>query len=103
MYGGLRTPVPADASPAFIAGVADDESQPNDPILIYSALRHAGVPAELHLYERGGHGFDLRPKEVTSDLWFSRFLKWMQMRGGYTNQKTRDIGSFLLLSDSARL
>ncbi|HDS1122844.1 TPA: alpha/beta hydrolase [Stenotrophomonas maltophilia] len=80
IYGGLRTPVPADASPAFIAGAADDDYQPNDPILLYSAWRGAGVPAELHLYERGGHGFDLQPKGMTSDLWFGQFIAWMQVR-----------------------
>lgn len=80
IYGGLRTPVPADASPAFIAGAADDDYQPNDPILLYSAWRDAGVPAELHLYERGGHGFDLHPQGMTSDLWLDQFFTWMQMR-----------------------
>jgi len=80
IYGGLRTPVPADASPAFIAGAADDDYQPNDPILLYSAWRDAGVRAELHLYERGGHGFDLYPQGMTSDLWFGQFIAWMQVR-----------------------
>lgn len=78
IYGGLRTPVPADAPPAFIAGAADDEYQPNDPLLLYSAWREAGAQAELHLYERGGHGFDLQPKGVTSDHWFQQFIWWMQ-------------------------
>ncbi|WP_459041191.1 alpha/beta hydrolase [Stenotrophomonas sp. PSU-St19] len=80
IYGGLRTPVPANASPAFIAGAADDDYQPNDPILLYSAWRRAGVPAELHLYGQGGHGFDLQTKGTTSDLWFGQFIAWMQMR-----------------------
>jgi acetyl esterase/lipase len=81
IYGGLRTPVPADASPAFIAGAADDEYLPNDPVLLYAAWRQAGVAAELHIYERGGHGFDLTPKGKTSDHWFDEFVWWMQSRG----------------------
>ncbi|GAA0736890.1 alpha/beta hydrolase [Sphingomonas trueperi] len=81
IYGGLRTPVPADAPPAFIAGAADDEYQPNDPILLYSAWRRAGAAAELHLYERGGHGFDLRPQGTTSDHWFDELIWWLQARG----------------------
>jgi acetyl esterase/lipase len=80
-YGGLRTPVPADASPAFIAAAADDEYQPNDAMQLYTAWRHAGVPAELHVYERGGHGFDLNPKGTTSDHWFDELVWWMQSRG----------------------
>lgn len=81
IYGGLRMPVPADASPAFIAGAADDEFTPNDPVQLYNAWRKAGAAAELHIYERGGHGFDLQPKGTTSDHWFDGLLWWMQSRG----------------------
>ena len=78
IYGGLRTPVPAGAPPAFIAGASDDEYQPNDPILLYQAWRKAGAVAELHLYEHGGHGFDLHRQGTTSDHWFDQLLSWMQ-------------------------
>ncbi len=81
LYGGLRTPVPADAPPAFIAAASDDAYQPNDPIQLYTAWRQAGVAAELHLYERGGHGFDLTPKGTTSDHWFDQLAWWMRSRG----------------------
>lgn len=78
IYGGLRTPVPTGAPPAFIAGAADDAYQPNDPILLYTAWRRAGAAAELHVYERGGHGFDLRRQGTTSDHWFDAFLRWLE-------------------------
>ena len=81
IYGGLRTPVPTDASPAFIAGAADDEFMPNDAVQLYTAWRKAGAAAELHIYERGGHGFDLKPKGTTSDHWFDELIWWMQSRG----------------------
>ncbi len=81
IYGGLRTPVPPDASPAFIAAAADDAFQPDDAVLLYRAWRKAGAAAELHIYERGGHGFDLTPKGTTSDHWFEEFIWWMQSRG----------------------
>lgn len=81
IYGGLRTPVPADASPAFIAAAADDAYQPNDAVLLYTAWRQAGVPAELHIYERGGHGFSLKPQSTTSDHWFDELVWWLQSRG----------------------
>ncbi|GBQ98169.1 alpha/beta hydrolase [Gluconobacter cerinus] len=79
-YGGLRTPVPKDASPAFIAAAADDPYLPNDGTLLYTAWRKAGSSAELHLYDRGGHGFDLTTRGSTSDHWLSEFLWWMQAR-----------------------
>jgi len=80
LYGGLRTPVPADAPPAFIAGAADDEYLPNDPTQLYTAWRRAGAAAELHVYERGGHGFSLKPQGFTSDGWFEDLVLWMQSR-----------------------
>lgn len=81
LYGGLRTPVPADAPPAFIAGTADDEYVPNDAVQLYSAWRQAGVAAELHVYERGGHGFGLKRQGTTSDHWLDALTWWMQARG----------------------
>jgi acetyl esterase/lipase len=81
VYGGLRTPVPADASPAFIASAADDEFQPNDAAQIFAAWRRSGAPAELHIYQRGGHGFGLTPNGTSSDHWFDEMLWWMQSRG----------------------
>lgn len=97
IYGGLRSPVPSDASPAFIAGAADDEYQPNDPILLYQAWRKAGVEAEVHVYERGGHGFDLGRQGTTSDLWLDQFVQWMKSRSllnssdqGTPNSKSDD-------------
>ena len=80
LYGGLRTPIPADAPPAFIAGAADDDYLPTDSIQLYSAWRRAGVAAELHVYERGGHGFSLKPQGYTSDQWFEDLVLWMQSR-----------------------
>ncbi len=81
LYGGLRSPVPADASPAFIAAAADDAFLPDDSLRIYSAWRKAGLPAELHIYETGGHGFGLTPQGRTSDHWFDDLTGWMQARG----------------------
>ena len=81
IYGGLRTPVRADAPPAFIAAAADDEFQPEDATLLFEAWRKAGAPAELHIYERGGHGFGAGRKGSTSDHWLEQFVWWMQSRG----------------------
>ena len=80
LYGGLRNPVPADAPPAFIAAAADDELLPDDSLSAFSAWAAADVPAELHIYEKGGHGFDLRPMGATSDAWFNQFVGWMKAR-----------------------
>lgn len=79
-YGGLRTPVPIDAPPAFIAAAADDPYLPNDGTMLYTAWRKVKASAELHLYEHGGHGFGLIARRDTSDHWFDEFIWWMQAR-----------------------
>jgi acetyl esterase/lipase len=81
IYGVLRTPAPGDAPPAFIAAATDDEMLPNDALLLYNGWKAAGRPVELHIYERGGHGFGMTTKRATSDRWFDEFLWWMQSRG----------------------
>lgn len=77
IYGGLRGPLPADAPPAFIAAAADDPMQPADAPMLFSAWRKAGVAAELHVYERGGHGFTLMKQATSSDQWFADWLAWI--------------------------
>lgn len=81
IYGGLRTPVPRGAPSAFIATAADDQMLPNDPVPLYTAWKAAGSPAELHIYERGGHGFGMTTQGSTSDHWFDEFVWWMRSRG----------------------
>jgi len=36
---------------------------------------------EFHLYEQGGHGFGMYPKETTSTGWFDAFVRWLGMHG----------------------
>ena len=81
IYGGLRTPVPHGAPPAFIATAADDQMLPNDPVPLYTAWRATGSQAELHIYERGGHGFGMTTQGATSDHWFDEFIWWLESRG----------------------
>jgi acetyl esterase/lipase len=81
IYGALRRPVPADAPPAFIATAADDPLLKNAAVPMFDAWRAAGRPAELHLYEKGGHGFGMVAKGSSSDHWFDEFVWWMQARG----------------------
>ena len=38
-------------------------------------------PVELHLFEQGGHGFGMYPKETTSTGWFEEFVRWLGMHG----------------------
>jgi hypothetical protein len=48
---------------------------------MYAALKRAGVPAELHVYATGGHGYGLRKDNTTAANWPLRCEEWMRGRG----------------------
>ncbi|THD64631.1 alpha/beta hydrolase [Phenylobacterium sp.] len=78
IYGALRNPVPKDAPPAFIATAADDGLVKAYAAPMFQAWKAAGRPAELHIFERGGHGFGMNRQGSTSDHWLDEFLWWIQ-------------------------
>jgi acetyl esterase/lipase len=68
--------------PTFIAHASDD-SDVNviNSILFYTALIKAGVPAEMHLYEKGGHGFGMQPdRGIAAANWPIRCADWLRQR-----------------------
>ena len=82
IYGPLAPmTVPADAPPLFIALAADDPFFANGGFGLIESWRAAKKPAEFHLYEQGGHGFGMYPKETTSTGWFDAFASWLTMHG----------------------
>src|SRR5690242_5934871 len=82
IYGPL-TPVtvPAEAPPLFIALAADDPFFANAGYGLIDSWKAAKRPVEFHLYEQGGHGFGMYPKETTSTGWFDAFVRWLTMHG----------------------
>jgi len=82
IYGPLApVTVPADAPPLFAALAADDPFFANGGFGLIDSWRAAKRPAEFHLYEQGGHGFGMYPKETTSTGWFNAFVSWLTMHG----------------------
>jgi acetyl esterase/lipase len=64
--------------PSFLVHASDDDAvNPDNSVEFYKALLKHHIPAELHIYERGGHGFGLK-NETTSDKWFERCVNWMR-------------------------
>jgi acetyl esterase/lipase len=64
--------------PTFLLHAQDDPVDPVENSLIYySALRKAGVPAEMHLYLKGGHAFGLRPTESPITRWPQLVETWL--------------------------
>ncbi len=62
--------------PCFFAHAGDD--RPESSIMMYLALKAAGVPGELHIYASGGHGFGLRPTGKPSATWPTRCEEWLR-------------------------
>ena len=67
--------------PAFIVQAEDDRTVPAaNSLYFYEALLHKKVPAEMHVYPKGGHGFGLHNK-TTKDQWLDRLKNWMDANG----------------------
>ena len=74
--------VSAAAPPTFIYHTTDDELVPVEGSLrFYAALRHNGVPAELHAFEHGRHGSGLGGADPALSRWPDLLQEWMRRRG----------------------
>jgi acetyl esterase/lipase len=73
--------VTAQTPPSFLLHASDDGAvKSENSILFYQALIQNKVPAELHIYQNGGHGFGMNNK-TTSDNWVDRLKNWMDANG----------------------
>jgi acetyl esterase/lipase len=66
--------------PVFFAHAGDDRISPENSIRMYLALREAGVPAELHVFASGGHGFGLRPTDNPCCHWPDYCEQWLRQQ-----------------------
>jgi acetyl esterase/lipase len=74
--------VTRETPPTFLVhGGTDQSVPPENSVLFYSALRRAGVPAELHLYQEGAHGVGLEPNYGPISDWPKRCAEWLAVRG----------------------
>lgn len=74
--------VDKNTPPAFLAHASDDPKVPvTQSVEYYLALHKNGVPAELHVYETGGHGFALRDVNKPVISWANRCIDWMKVQG----------------------
>lgn len=69
--------VTRETPPTFLVHASDDGAvKPDNSILFYQALIKENVSAELHIYQKGGHGFGMN-NSTTSDLWMDRCKNWL--------------------------
>ena len=82
MPPSLQGSVPADAPPMFIAGATDDDlGLAPHSVELYSKWLSAKKPAELHMYQKGGHGFGMHQQNIPTDTWIERFGDWLGLLG----------------------
>lgn len=74
--------VTKETPPTFIAHAVADASVPIENSLMFAeSLRKAGVPFELHFYEKGPHGFGLAPTNPVLATWMSHCAEWLNIHG----------------------
>lgn len=67
--------------PTMLVQSEDDKSYINSSLSYYYALKEAGVPAVMHLYSDGGHGYGMRDTQATANEWPDRAETWMRTLG----------------------
>lgn len=67
--------------PTILIHAGDDRISPENSARMYLALKETGVPAELHIYSKGGHGYGLRPSADAVSTWPDRCAAWFKAQG----------------------
>ena len=73
--------VSANTPPTFLVLADDDKTvMPQNSIVFYSKLKEYNVPAEIHIFQLGGHGFGMTKKNLPVDQWPNLFYSWLKPR-----------------------
>ncbi|HEY1215809.1 MAG TPA: alpha/beta hydrolase, partial [Bryobacteraceae bacterium] len=74
-------PVSARTPPTFLVQTEDDPVHVENSLVYYRALKDAKVPAELHIYSKGRHGYGLRPTALPVTHWSPLAEEWLRSSG----------------------
>lgn len=69
--------VTAAVPPTFLLQAVDDSVPVENSLIFFNALKAAGVPVEMHLYPKGGHGYGMRQRGLPIDTWPDRLRDWV--------------------------
>ena len=74
--------VSSQTPPTFLV-LADDDNvvPPRNSIEFYMALKKYKIPAEMHVFRDGGHGFGMNKKNLPVDQWPNLFIQWLKAQG----------------------
>ena len=67
----------AQTPPTFLVQAEDDTVHVENSVVYFLALKNAKVPAELHIYSQGGHGYGLRRTELPVTTWPQTVEIWL--------------------------
>jgi acetyl esterase/lipase len=70
-----------DTPPGFVVVAADDKPKVGQDSDFFRKLNAAGIPAELHVFAQGGHGFGMRDRPLPISAWPTRFYEWLDNQG----------------------
>ncbi len=73
--------VTGQTPPTFVAVTSDDKMRGLHAALLFAHLKRVGVPAELHIFVRGGHGYGMRPSAGPVSQWPHLCADWMRASG----------------------
>ena len=76
--------VTKDSPPTFMVTTWDDKFRGAQAALLFSRLREHNVPAELHAYSSGGHGYGIRKSDKPVSTWHKHLEVWMKESGFLT-------------------
>lgn len=74
-------PVSGKTPPSFLLQAEDDPVRVENSLTYYAALKNAKVPAEMHVFASGGHGYGLRKTKGPVTSWPELAGKWLQSLG----------------------
>jgi acetyl esterase/lipase len=74
-------PVTKETPPTFLVQAEDDPVHVENATAYFLALKKAAVPAELHVYAKGGHGYGLRRTALPVTGWPDRVNEWLKTIG----------------------
>ena len=64
--------------PSFIVVASDDQVTPASYCIeLFNTLQKNDIPSELHIYQQGGHGFNMGNEKCNCDTWPELFLRWL--------------------------
>ncbi len=73
--------VTSNTPPTFLIQTEDDPIHVENSLFYYLALKEAKVPAEMHLFAKGGHGYGLRKSNLAVSSWPKLAEEWMRRLG----------------------